>query len=237
MAATANLCIIPARGGSQRIPGKNIRLFDGRPIISYPIEAALESELFDCVMVSTDDENIARIAIESGAQVPFLRSPENSDDYAGLAEVLIEVIDNMTSATGKEFSTVCCILPTAALISAATLKKAFQKYNSSHAESLVSIQEFQYPIQRALKVENEQISMVWPENYASRSQDLLPRFHDAGQFYFLHTGSFLRQKKLFCENCVGYLLTTLEAQDVDSEDDWLLAEQKYDFLRKRGVLQ
>ena len=226
-----NLCIIPARGGSKRIPRKNIKDFLGKPIIAYSIEAALKCKLFDEVMVSTDDQEIAEIARNYGASVPFLRSKVNSNDFAGTADVLIEVLDQY-SDIGKSFEYLCCIYPTAPLINPEKLKKGFEQIVVNKNDTVFPIVEFSYPIWRGLKLENNgKTSMVWPENMHKRSQDLENTFHDAGQWYWFNIDSFRREKKLWMNNTAGMVLDQIEVQDIDNLTDWKLAELKYAYLQ------
>jgi len=223
------LAIIPARGGSKRIPKKNIRPFLNKPIIVYSIEAALNSHLFDEVMVSTDDDEIASIAIAHGAKVPFRRSTKNADDVAVLADVVDEVLTAYKNK-GFFFDSICCILPTAPFVSASILEKSYKKMVNNDFDSIFPIMEFSFPIQRSLKISDNKVRMVWEEHLNTRSQDLDARYHDAGQFYWLNVGTFLEEKKLFMNNSGGIVISELETQDIDSETDWRLAELKYKLL-------
>lgn len=226
----SNLAIIPARGGSKRIPRKNIKEFLGKPIIAYSIEAALKSNLFDEIMVSTDDPEIAEIAKNYGAKVPFLRSSENSDDFATLANVLIEVI-NQHKEIGKSFENSCCILPTAPLTSASRIKEAFTKLVNEELESVVPVVEFSYPILRALEFDDtNKLKMIWPKYLKNRSQDLKPAYHDSGSFYWVKSNALLEQNTLFCRNGSAIVLPETGAQDIDNDTDWKLAELKYKLL-------
>ncbi|MDT7831123.1 pseudaminic acid cytidylyltransferase [Flavobacteriaceae bacterium S356] len=223
------LAIIPARGGSKRILRKNIRSFLNKPIIVYSIEAALKSNLFDEVMVSTDDDEIASIARAHGAKVPFQRSAKNADDVAVLADVVEEVLLTYEKE-GLSFESVCCILPTAPFVSATLLERSYEKLHTDNFDSIFPIMEFSFPIQRSLKKVDDKIHMVWEEHMNSRSQDLDTRYHDAGQFYWLKVSTFLNEKKLFMKNSGGIVISELEAQDIDSETDWKLAELKYKLM-------
>lgn len=225
------LAIITARGGSKRIPRKNIKFFLGQPIIIYSIRAALDSGCFDEVMVSTDDREIAEIAKAAGAQVPFFRSPENSSDHAMTVAVLEEVISKYKKRN-QEFEFICCIYPTAPFITAEKLRKAKEMLIAKNAEAVLPIVKFSYPIQRALKIEQDFAKMFWPENYNVRSQDLEPAYHDCGQFYFLKTQSLLEQKVLYPQKTLPLEMLETEVQDIDNEEDWKLAEIKYKILRK-----
>ncbi len=225
-----NLCIIPARGGSKRIPRKNINLFMGKPIIAYSIEAALKSGLFDEVMVSTDDEEIAEVSRRYGAKVPFMRSAETSNDYAGTADVILEVL-KMYKEQGREFDTVCCIYSTAPFVTADRLIEAYSKLTGG-IDSVFTCVAYSYPVQRSLHIVDGKISMVHPEYVDSRSQDLEPIYHDAGQFYVSKAVSFIQEKSFWGKNTVGLVLSELEVQDLDTLTDWTLAEMKYELLHK-----
>lgn len=226
-----NLAIIPARGGSKRIPRKNIRDFLGKPIIAYSIEAALKSKLFTEVMVSSDDKEITEIAKKYGAKVPFLRSKVNSNDFAGTTDVLIEVIDKYTQL-GHTFDYACCIYPTAPLINPKKIVKGFEQIMLNKNDTVFPIVAFSYPVWRGLKLEsNSKTSMVWPEHINSRSQDLENLFHDAGQWYWFNIDSLKREKKLFTKNTAGIILDQIEVQDIDNLTDWKLAELKYAYLQ------
>lgn len=227
----SNLCIITARGGSKRIPRKNIKDFLGKPIIAYSIEVALKCEFFDEVMVSTDDAEIAEIALKYGAKVPFMRSPVNSDDFSGTADVVLEVLKDYLK-TEKEFENVCCIYPTAPFVTASSLRKSLELLKNNAHDSVFPVCQFSYPIQRALQLdEDERVSMIWKENQSKRSQDLKPSYHDAGQFYWMNVESFMEGKKLFTSNSGSIVLSELEVQDIDTETDWKLAEIKYELLQ------
>ncbi len=225
------ITIIPARGGSKRIPKKNIKCFLGKPIISYPIEAALKSNLFNEIMVSTDDEEIAEISKKFGASVPFLRSTKNSDDFATTVDVLLEVIEEYKK-NGKVFDYVCCIYPTAPFISPEKLNHSFKFLIEKKAESLIPIVRFSYPIQRALRIENDSLQYIYPENRNKRSQELELAYHDAGQFYWIKTDILINQSSLVTDNSIAYEISELEVQDIDSETDWKIAEMKYQILNK-----
>ncbi len=221
------VAIIPARGGSKRIPGKNIRNFLGKPVIAYSIEAALNSKLFDEVMVSTDDETIAQIAKEYGADVPFMRSVANSGDFATTVDVILEVLSQY-EADGKNFTTGCCIYPTAPFVSSELLQRALQLMNNQNFDTVFPIVQFDYPIQRSLQINQDgKVSMVWPEFLLSRSQELPGRFHDTGQFYWFKSESLVKEKALFGNNSGALVLGSLECHDIDTPEDWELAELKY----------
>jgi N-acylneuraminate cytidylyltransferase len=226
------VAIITARGGSKRIPRKNIRLFNGKPIIAYSIEAAIGSGIFDEVMVSTDDEEIATIAKKYGASVPFMRSSTTSDDYATTADVLREVIQSYLEGK-RVFKYACCIYPTAPFVTDEKLSSAFQKLLDSNADSVLPVTKFSFPIWRSFRMENGQISYNWPEFAPKRSQDLPPAFHDCGQFYFFRTAAFLQSGKLVTENTIGLEVPETEVQDIDNEDDWKIAEIKFGFFSQK----
>jgi pseudaminic acid cytidylyltransferase len=227
----SSIAMITARGGSKRIPRKNIKDFLGKPIIAYSIEAALNAGCFDEVMVSTDDQEIADIAAKLGAKVPFMRSAKNSDDYSGTADVIKEVILEYRNR-GKDFSSLCCIYPTAPFISAEKLRTAMKMLSETNADCVLPIVKYSYPVQRSLKIEDGKAVMNWPENYFARSQDLTPIYHDCGQFYCMRTESLLGQMKLFAEHTLPIITPEEEVQDIDNEEDWRLAEIKYSILHK-----
>ncbi|MBR3304105.1 MAG: pseudaminic acid cytidylyltransferase [Bacteroidales bacterium] len=222
------IAIIPARGGSKRIPRKNIRPFLGKPIIAYSIEAALNCKLFDEVMVSTDDEEIASVARQYGASIPFMRSQKASDDYATTADVLNEVLDRYNEL-GKQFEFLSCIYSTAPFVTPQRLKECFDKLINNNLNGCYPVVQFSYPIQRSLVINNDVMVRKWPEFENSRSQDLEPTYHDAGQFYFYRTETF---RKGVMTNYSGIVLSELEVQDLDTETDWKLAEIKYQLLRQ-----
>lgn len=223
------LVIITARGGSKRIPRKNIKLFLGKPIIQYSIEAALNSSCFDEVMVSTDDKEIAEKSIELGAKVPFIRSDKNSNDFSTTADVIEEVIEQY-KLNGLKFKYVCCIYPTAPFITADKLQQALQMIKTQSVSSVVSVVKYSFPILRSFNLKEGYLNLNWPEYANKRSQDLPAAYHDAGQFYFLRADDFMKSKKIFTDKTLGFELPETEVQDIDTEDDWKLAEIKYTFL-------
>jgi N-acylneuraminate cytidylyltransferase len=227
------LAIIPARGGSKRIPRKNIKEFCGRPMIAYSIDAAIKSGCFDEIMVSTEDAAIAEVAKRSGAVVPFVRSAANSDDHATLIDVIREVLTEYKQQ-GKEFDYYCCILSTAPFIKAERVKAAFEAIAARpEAESLIAVTRFGFPIQRAFKIdETGLLKMIWPENLLVRSQDLPPSFQDAGQFYWGRPAPILAGKAVLSDKTLPFEIPESEAQDIDSEADWRVAEVKYRVLQE-----
>lgn len=224
------LCIIPARGGSKRIPGKNIKSFLGKPIIAYSIETALKSGVFDVVMVSTDDQEIKNIAIEFGAEVPFMRSLGNANDTATTVDVLLEVIQEYQNR-GKEFHSVCCFYPTSPLTQVEAIQDGLRVLNEEGCEKVIPVVPFTYPIWRGLKKESNTLSLCYPEHEHSRSQDLEEVFHDAGQWYWFKTQAI--GKGSVFEKARGIELSPLLVQDIDNEHDWVLAELKYESLQSR----
>ena len=226
----SNLAIIPARGGSKRIPRKNIKDFLGKPIIAYSIEAALKSGLFDDVMVSTDDKEIAEIAIKYGAKVPFLRSEKNADDYATTVDVLIEVIEKY-KVQGRNFENIACLYPSAPFTTSIKLQEAYKILISKKLDSVFPVIPFSFPIQRSLKLKDGKVEYFYPEFENSRSQDLEMAYHDAGQFYFINTSNLLINKSILSKNTGVIVISELEAQDIDNETDWKIAEIKYELLQ------
>jgi pseudaminic acid cytidylyltransferase len=223
------VAIITARGGSKRIPRKNIKEFLGKPIIQYSIDAALESGIFDEVMVSTDDEEIAAIGQKMGAVIPFIRSEAASNDFATTVQVLTEVLTKYKEMQ-KDFEFGCCIYPTAPFVTAEKLKLAYKLLLERNADTVVPVTQFSFPIWRSFKKENGRLAFNWPENTFKRSQDLPPAFHDSGQFYFINTDRFLKNQTLFPENTYALEIPESEVQDIDNEEDWKIAEIKYSFL-------
>lgn len=225
-----NLCIIPARAGSKRIPKKNIKPFMGKPIMAYSIEAALQSGLFDEVMVSTDSEEFAAVARLYGAKVPFLRSEATANDYATTADVLFEVLEKYKEQ-GRVFDNLCCLYSTAPFVTKENLQKAYGLL-SDEIDASFTVVEYSYPIQRSLVVKDGKIGMAYPEFAASRSQDLEKHYHDAGQFYFIKTAALLEHKTLWAPRTAPLVLSELNVQDLDTETDWKLAEMKYQLLNQ-----
>jgi len=224
-----SLAIITARGGSKRIYRKNIKHFLGKPIINYSIDAAIKSGCFDEVMVSTDDYDIAKISEDAGALVPFMRSIQTSDDFSTTADVIIEVLDNYKKI-GRSFFYCCCIYPTAPFVTDVKLQNAYMKLCDMNADSVIPFVRYSYPIQRSFKIENGFARMNWPEYMNARSQELLPFFHDCGQFYFFKTDSFLQNKSFFMDFTIPMEVPESEAQDIDNVTDWKIAEIKYKLL-------
>ncbi len=222
------IAIIPARGGSKRIPKKNIKKFLGKPIIAYSIETAIESNLFDEVIVSTDSQEIAEVAKQYGAKLPFLRSQKNSDDFATTFDVIQEVLE-CYSYNDKHIKTACCIYATAPFITSDLLKQAEHNLIDNQFDTVFPVTRFGFPIQRAIKMstKNGKMGLFQPEYLNSRSQDLEPAFQDAGQFYFFNPNAVLEKKKLWTDNSGIIEIDELLAQDIDTETDWKLAELKY----------
>ena len=226
------IAIITARGGSKRIPRKNIKEFCGKPILAYSIEAALASELFDEVMVSTDDREIAGIAEQYGAKVPFLRSERTSNDFATTNDVLSEVLEEY-EMRGEHYDVACCIYPTAPFVTAEKLTKAVELLEESDADTLIPVVSFSYPPQRAMIVKEGRLVFEYPEYLDSRSQDLQPHYHDVGQFYVFRTEAFLVNQKLMVGNILPFEISEMEVQDIDNETDWAIAEIKYKIMLKK----
>lgn len=234
-AMTRSICIITARGGSKRIPRKNIKEFCGKPIIAYSIEAALESGLFEDVVVSTDDNEIVEIAKHYGASVPFMRSEVNSGDYADTEDVLLEVLDSL-SKQRKNYDCFCCIYPTAPFITAKKLRDSFDILNKDDVYSVVPVTQFSFPPQRGLMMENGFVAPVDEESLDLRSQDLKPIYHDCGQFYWCKTKEFVKSRAIISASTAAYIVPEIEVQDIDNFTDWSLAELKYEYLRRENEI-
>ena len=224
-----SIAIITARGGSKRIPKKNIKSFCGKPIIQYSIEAALDSKLFSEVMVSTDSEEIADIAKKSGSKVPFFRSEETSNDTSTTSDVIKEVLLTY-GAMGQDFDYGCCIYPTAPFVTKQLLIQAMEELEKQQANTVLPIVAFSFPPQRAIVIRNGFAEMQFPENLNVRSQDLETIYHDAGQFYMFRVSSFLEEGKLIGKKVFPIIRNDLQVQDIDHEDDWKIAEMKYRFM-------
>ena len=226
-----NIAIIPARGGSKRIPRKNIKEFHGKPMIAYSIEAALESNCFDKVIVSTDDSEIAEIAIKYGAEVPFIRPDNIADDYATTLDVIKHAIE-FTEQQGWGVKNVCCIYATAPFLTPEFIKKGLQELTKSTIDYAFSATSFPFPIQRAIRLNaQERVEMLQPEHLNTRSQDLEEAYHDAGQFYWGTATAFLNGKPFFSPQSKAILLPRKRVQDIDTPEDWELAEALYKALQ------
>jgi pseudaminic acid cytidylyltransferase len=224
------VAIIPARGGSKRIPKKNIKHFHGKPIIAYTIESALKSGLFSRVIVSTDETEIAEIAKNHGADVPFLRSKENADDFATTSSVLIEVLEQL-ALKGESFTTACCLYPTSPLIDSNDLKGAYDQFKRNQNDVLISCVSYGFPIQRSFHLnEANLVELNQPEAINLRSQDLIKNYHDAGALYFFDIQKFNTSKSLWVGNIGAFELSELKVQDIDTLEDWKMAELKYSIL-------
>ncbi len=228
------IAIIPARSGSKRIPGKNIKIFHGKPVIAYSIEAAISSNLFDIVMVSTDDEKIALISKEYGAEVPFLRSDKNSDDHAPTFDVLEEVLNTYREIFNLNFRYGCCIYPAAPLINIQYLQEGYNLLKEKDSDTVFPVVPFSYPVWRGLELSpDKKATMIWPEFLKSRSQDMQTVYHDAGQWYWFNVEKLLNGKKMFAKGSNVIIMGKNEVQDIDTLEDWKLAEMKYTLLNKR----
>lgn len=226
------IAIIPARGGSKRIPRKNIKKFCGRPIIEYSIEVALASGLFDLVLVSTDDEEIRKIAVEAGAKVPFLRSAENSGDIANTAGVIKEVLLEL-ARMGQEFEQGCCIYPTAPFVTTDKLSESIRLLTEKECATVVPVVPYSFPVQRSLEIEQGYVKIISKSCYGLRSQDLKVRYHDCGQFYTFNVSCFCKLGELVTNDTVPMIMKAMEVQDIDNYSDWEIAELKYQIMKRR----
>lgn len=227
------LAIITARGGSKRIPHKNIKNFCGKPILAYSIDAALKSGVFDEVMVSTDSEEIAQAAKKYGASIPFNRSKKNADDFATTSDVLLEVLEEY-ERIGKSFEIACCIYPTAPFVTPERLIEAVNLLEKTKADIVMPMVAFSYPPQRGLVQKDDGYAkMVTPEYINTRSQDLEKIYHDCGQFYAFWVSHFKKNRNIMRGKILPIVISELEVQDIDNESDWELAEIKYQLLLKK----
>lgn len=230
-----NICVIPARGGSKRIPRKNIKEFNGKPIIAYSIEAAKKSNCFEQIIVSTDDAEIAEVAKAYGALVPFVRPAELSNDYVGAIPVIRHALESVDTIIPIKF--VCCLFATAPFIQPEIINNALRQLKSSGAYFCFSVTSFPSPIQRSFTItERKRISMLYPESFNDRSQDLEEAYHDAGQFYWGYARSFKEEPLLFSEISSPYILPRYLVQDIDSQEDWIKAELMYQVLKNNNFI-
>lgn len=230
------ICVIPARGGSKRIPRKNIKLFNGKPIIAYSIDAALKSDCFDHVIVSTDDKEIAVVAKSYGAEVPFIRPTELSNDHAGTMPVIKHAIE-WFEQNQAPLTEVCCVYATAPFVSTKTIQEAYQKFQKSQSDYCFTVTSFPFPVQRAVKITKQnRLEMFYPQHFSTRSQDFEEAYHDAGQFYWGKAEAFRAMKPLFSELASPYLLLRHLVQDIDTLEDWKRAELMHKVLREAGEL-
>lgn len=221
------IAIIPARVGSKRIPKKNIRLFEGKPLIAYSIRAALDAGVFDRVIVSTDSDEIAEIAKKFGAEAPFRRPAEHATDTATTAAVMNHALE-WCESNSIQVDLFCCIYATAPFLTAQDLQQGLKVMLDAKADAACSVTPFEYPIYRALKLEaNGRLAMIWPEHEKTRSNDFPEIYHDAGQFYWLDTQVFKGTKSMWPANLVPVILPRTRVQDIDTEEDWQLAEMKF----------
>ena len=225
-----NVCVIPARGGSKRIPRKNIKPFCGKPMIAWSIEAAKASQCFDQIIVSTDDHEIADIAREWGCEVPFMRPAELADDFASTPDVMQHAADWLNSQENKPLY-ICCVSATAPFMDPVKIRNGLEIIKQEDCEYAVSMTRFPSPIQRALRVTGDnRIEMFYPENFHKRSQELEAAYHDAGQFYWGKTSAWMSKKLLFSHDTAPIVLPEIQVQDIDTQGDWEIAELKYKVL-------
>ena len=228
----STIAIITARGGSKRIPKKNIREFCGKPIIAYSIEAAVKSKVFDEIMVSTDSGEIASTAKEYGAKVPFMRSEKTASDFATTRDVLLEVLEEY-GRRGDFFDEMVCIYPTAPFITGNKLMNALEIMRKEKGSMLIPVVKFSYPPQRAYVMNSGRLEFKWEEFRNTRSQDLEPYYHDAGQFYCYNIADYLKKDGIITQNIIPYELPESDVQDIDNESDWQIAEIKYEAMQRR----
>jgi N-acylneuraminate cytidylyltransferase len=221
------LAVIPARGGSKRIPHKNIREFCGQPIIGYSIQAALNSGVFDRVIVSTDCDKIAGVAKQCGAEVPFTRPAELSDDHTPTIPVIDHAV-NWYQERGEAVDYACCIYATSPFVQVADLKMGLSKLTEKPgAEFLFPVTTFPFPIFRALEIKSDKIEMIWPANEVARSQDLPEAYHDAGQFYWGTSKAWTQNEGIYSSHALPLKIPRSRVQDIDTPEDWNRAEMMY----------
>lgn len=228
------LAIIPARGGSKRIPRKNIKLFGGKPMIAWSIEAALECGCFDRVIVSTDDAEIAEVARQHGAEVPFMRPAELSDDHTGTIPVIRHAIE-VINAQGRIVEQACCLYATAPFVQAEDLRRGLEILQTSGGDYAFSVTSYAFPIQRAIRITGEgRVEMFNPEHFNTRSQDLEEAYHDAGQFYWGRADAWLQGKVIFSPASLPVILPRYRVQDIDTPEDWVRAEWLFKAMQEKA---
>ncbi len=231
MVDTSAIAILPARGGSKRIPRKNIKLFGGKPIIAHALEVAKQSNLFERIIVSTEDDEIARVSARYGGEVPFMRPRELADGLTSTDDVLVDTLERLNDMEcHPEF--LCCIYPTAALLSPKRIVEGFQLIQKSRADSVIPVLPYNACVQWALKMDDDgRLEMIWPEFRLTRTQDLPQAYLDAGQFYWVRTKNYLIERRLYATHSTGLVLNRGEVQDIDTVEDWIRAEK---LLSARG---
>jgi N-acylneuraminate cytidylyltransferase len=230
------IAVIPARGGSKRIHRKNIRGFCGKPIIAYSIEAAKRTNLFDRVIVSTDDEEIAEISRNLGADVPFIRPESLADDFTGTNSVTKHAIQWLQANEEDSIDFACCIYATAPFLTNENIAKGFDRLKKSTKSFVFTVTNYRFPIQRAIRINSRgEVEALYPENFYARSQDLEDVYHDAGQFYWGRAQAFLDDVVTFSEESLPFILPDYLVQDIDTEDDWKRAEYMYEILQKSNI--
>ncbi|USH03405.1 pseudaminic acid cytidylyltransferase [Grimontia kaedaensis] len=231
------VCIIPARGGSKRIPGKNLKTFIGKPIIAYAIDVAKKSGLFDRIIVSTDSEDIAGVAKEHGAEVPFLRPADIANDHATTLDVIKHAIEWLQENDTRPLGSVCCLYATVPFTRAKDLEEGLALLEKEQTQYTFAATRFSFPIQRSIRMNGEgNVEMFWPEHFSTRSQDLETAYHDAGMFYWGKPGAFLSGKPIFAPHSKAVQIPHFRVQDIDEPDDWIRAEMLYQILEQRGEL-
>ncbi len=225
------VAVIPARGGSKRIPHKNIKSFCGKPMIAYSIETAKNTGIFDRIIVSTDSEQIAFIAKESGAEVPFMRPYDLADDYTGTDSVILHALKWLME-DGEKIDYICCIYATAPFVRAEYIIKGYNLLCDKDATTCFSVTTYPFPIFRSLKINDDgRLEMFWPEHRETRSQDLLEAYHDAGQFYWADAKKYLKENQFYSKDAVPVILPRYLVQDIDTPEDWETAEKMYSALK------
>ena len=225
------IAVIPARGGSKRIPHKNIKTFCGKPMIAYSIEAAKNAGIFERIIVSTDSKEIASTAKEFSAEVPFMRPCDLSDDYTGTDAVILHALKWLME-DGEKIDYICCIYATAPFVKAEYIIKGYNILCENNAASCFSVTTYPFPIFRSLKINNQnRLEMFWPEYRETRSQDLPEAYHDAGQFYWANAKKYLKEKQFYSKDAIPVVLPRYLVQDIDTPEDWETAEKMYSVLQ------
>ena len=229
------VAVIPARGGSKRIPHKNIKLFCGKPMMAYSIEAAKNAGIFSRIIVSTDSKEVASIAKDFGAEIPFMRPVELADDFAGTDAVILHALKRLME-DGEKIDYICCIYATAPFVKAEYILKGYNILCDNKATSCFSVTTYPFPIFRSLKINSQGwLEMFWPEHRETRSQDLPEAYHDAGQFYWADVKKYLKEKQFYSKDAVPVILPRYLVQDIDTPEDWETAEKMFSVLQMEKI--
>jgi pseudaminic acid cytidylyltransferase len=229
------VAVVPARGGSKRIPRKNVRPFRGVPLLQRTLEMLLTADVVDRVVVSTDDDEVAEVALAAGAEVPFRRPPELADDHAGTRPVVLHAVQELERLAGRRLGSLCLVYPAAVFVQPSDLRQSLELLTASGADFVFSATTYDAPVQRALRRRGDgSVEMLWPEHVGTRSQDLDESLHDAGQFYWGRRDAWVEGGSVLTARSLVHLLPRWRAQDIDTPEDWHRAELLHRVLDELG---